>query len=70
MYCILSDIENVQLSQDDWVLGNIQQYGFYRVNYEDSNWRALIQQLKTNHKVCNNKIHHTWTNLLVYLLVQ
>ncbi|BFZ00939.1 hypothetical protein BsWGS_03978 [Bradybaena similaris] len=34
-----------------WVLANVQQYGYYRVNYEVSNWRALGQQLETNHLV-------------------
>ncbi|KAK6184957.1 hypothetical protein SNE40_007297 [Patella caerulea] len=36
---------------DGWIIGNVQQYGFYRVNYESSNWLALIKQLNTDHKV-------------------
>lgn len=36
---------------DGWIMGNIQQYGVYVVNYDVSNWEKLIQQLKTNHKV-------------------
>ncbi|KAJ8311347.1 hypothetical protein KUTeg_010702 [Tegillarca granosa] len=35
---------------DSWILGNVQQYGFYRVNYDNENWKALIQQLKNNHE--------------------
>ncbi|XP_041356302.1 aminopeptidase N-like [Gigantopelta aegis] len=34
-----------------WIIGNVMQYGFYRVNYDDQNWKALIRQLKTNHAV-------------------
>ncbi|XP_060071986.1 aminopeptidase N-like [Ylistrum balloti] len=41
------------MSDVDWVIGNIQQYGYYRINYDKANWRALIQQLKDNHQ----KIH-------------
>lgn len=35
----------------DWIIGNVQQYGFYRVNYDTDNWWALIKQLQTNHNV-------------------
>ncbi|XP_076457360.1 aminopeptidase Ey-like [Babylonia areolata] len=35
--------------EDGWLLGNIGCYGFYRVNYDESNWRALITQLNTDH---------------------
>ncbi|KAK3107389.1 hypothetical protein FSP39_013558 [Pinctada imbricata] len=36
---------------NDWILGNIQQNGYYRVNYETENWDKLITQLKTDHTV-------------------
>ncbi|XP_029650204.1 thyrotropin-releasing hormone-degrading ectoenzyme-like isoform X2 [Octopus sinensis] len=38
-------------SNRSWVMGNLKQFGFYRVNYDLSNWEALINQLKTNHTV-------------------
>ena len=36
---------------DDWFLANIQQNGFYRVNYDNENWARLSQQLVDNHLV-------------------
>ncbi|KAK7075138.1 hypothetical protein SK128_009536 [Halocaridina rubra] len=38
-------------SKDKWVVFNIQQTGFYRVNYDKQNWKLIIQQLKTDHRV-------------------
>ncbi|XP_076080852.1 aminopeptidase N-like isoform X2 [Mytilus galloprovincialis] len=35
-------------SMDSWYIGNVMQYGYYRVNYPESNWQKLIQQLKTD----------------------
>ncbi|XP_063230541.1 uncharacterized protein LOC134535398 [Bacillus rossius redtenbacheri] len=32
-------------SSEDWVLFNVQQTGFYRVNYDERNWRLLAAQL-------------------------
>ncbi|XP_064599402.1 aminopeptidase N-like [Liolophura sinensis] len=36
---------------NSWVIGNIQQYGYYRVNYDITNWNLLIGQLKHDHTV-------------------
>ncbi|XP_047471569.1 aminopeptidase N-like isoform X2 [Penaeus chinensis] len=36
---------------DQWVIFNLQQTGYYRVNYDDHNWGLLIQQLKEDHEV-------------------
>ena len=38
----------------NWVIGNCLQYGYYRVNYDDRNWNALIEQLKEDHEVSPN----------------
>ena len=34
---------------NDWVIFNVQQTGYYRVNYDDRNWNAIIDQLHQNH---------------------
>lgn len=33
---------------NSWLLGNINQTGYFRVNYDLQNWRLLIQQLHSN----------------------
>lgn len=33
------------LDENNWVLGNIDQIGYFRVNYDVKNWRLLIDQL-------------------------
>ena len=38
-------------NQGEWILGNVHQYGFYRVNYDPANWKALMNQLKQQHTV-------------------
>ncbi|XP_051547221.1 thyrotropin-releasing hormone-degrading ectoenzyme-like [Myxocyprinus asiaticus] len=37
-----------QMDGETWLLGNINQTGYFRVNYDLNNWRLLIQQLMTN----------------------
>ncbi|KAG8193545.1 hypothetical protein JTE90_003754, partial [Oedothorax gibbosus] len=34
-----------------WVVANVQEVGYYRVNYDHRNWRLLIQQLDTDHTI-------------------
>jgi aminopeptidase N len=35
----------------EWIIGNIQHAGFYRVNYDQENWKMLIKQLNEDHKL-------------------
>ncbi|KAG9508960.1 Aminopeptidase N [Fragariocoptes setiger] len=35
-------------SSDDWILVNVLQVGFYRVNYDVTNWRLILNQLLTD----------------------
>ncbi|RXG55136.1 Thyrotropin-releasing hormone-degrading ectoenzyme [Armadillidium vulgare] len=37
--------------QDKWVIFNLQQTGYYRVNYDQTTWMLLISQLHTDHEV-------------------
>ncbi|KAK3895772.1 hypothetical protein Pcinc_000525 [Petrolisthes cinctipes] len=38
-------------ASDKWVIFNLQQTGYYRVNYDENNWGLLVQQLETDHTV-------------------
>ncbi len=38
-------------SDSSWLLANVDARGFYRVNYDETNWGLLATQLKTNHKL-------------------
>jgi aminopeptidase N len=35
-------------SSNDWILFNINEFGFYRVNYDNHNWNLIITGLKQN----------------------
>ncbi|XP_068162940.1 thyrotropin-releasing hormone-degrading ectoenzyme-like [Antennarius striatus] len=40
-----------RMDDNTWLLGNINQTGYFRVNYDLHNWKLLIQQLHTDHRV-------------------
>uniref|UniRef100_A0A7N8XR51 Aminopeptidase n=1 Tax=Mastacembelus armatus TaxID=205130 RepID=A0A7N8XR51_9TELE len=40
-----------QMDENTWLLGNINQTGYFRVNYDLQNWKLLIQQLHTNPQI-------------------
>uniref|UniRef100_A0A671YHJ6 Aminopeptidase n=1 Tax=Sparus aurata TaxID=8175 RepID=A0A671YHJ6_SPAAU len=40
-----------QMDDKTWLLGNINQTGYFRVNYDLPNWKLLIQQLHRNHQI-------------------
>lgn len=42
-------------TSDEWIIFNIQQVGFYRVDYSRELWDAIIKEYKRNFKI----IHHT-----------
>ena len=47
--------EEMKMLGVDWVLANLDVVGYYRVNYDDSNWDKLLNALSTNHSV-----RHFW----------
>lgn len=49
------DLENIELHNDEWIIANIQQTGYYRVNYDTHNWRLIINYLMNKDNI--NKIH-------------
>ncbi|CAF3448231.1 unnamed protein product [Rotaria socialis] len=40
-------LSNVSLATD-WIVFNVDEFGFYRVNYDEFNWQLLINGLKTD----------------------
>ncbi|XP_040029002.2 thyrotropin-releasing hormone-degrading ectoenzyme [Gasterosteus aculeatus] len=40
-----------QMDDATWLLGNINQTGYFRVNYDLQNWKLLIQQLHNNPQI-------------------
>ena len=42
-----------------WLKGNIEVNGYYIVNYDNTTWREIIQQLKTNSTVSNYKVYQS-----------
>ncbi|XP_026285897.2 aminopeptidase N-like [Frankliniella occidentalis] len=39
-------LPGVTPAANDWIIGNVDQNGFYRVNYDEANWRALAAHLQ------------------------
>ncbi|XP_022834841.1 aminopeptidase N [Spodoptera litura] len=39
-------VNNITMRPEDWFIANVQQTGFYRVNYDLQNWKLLIKVLK------------------------
>jgi aminopeptidase N len=44
-----TDLTLSGLDADSWIIGNVEQMGFYRVNYDADNWNKIIKQLTDNH---------------------
>ena len=36
-------------SSDQWIIFNVDQVGYYRVNYDETNWLLLAKQLQEDH---------------------
>ena len=35
-------------SGNNWIIGNLKYLGYFLVNYDERNWNAIIDQLKTD----------------------
>ena len=42
----------IDITEGQWYILNLRQAGFYRVNYDEENWKLLTQSLYNNHMVC------------------
>ena len=53
-YCIFLHISVTVMnlpSNVKWLIGNIGQFGYYRMNYDQVTWKNIIQQLNADHQV-------------------
>ncbi|XP_061165768.1 aminopeptidase N-like isoform X2 [Saccostrea echinata] len=48
------EIITSNIQQSHWIIGNVMQYGYYRVTYSDENWNRLIQQMDEDHTVIHS----------------
>ena len=55
-------------SGTDWIKFNVGQYGFYRVNYPESEWAQFAQLLMKSHEV--NRIFQRKVTTMVFLIVR
>ena len=39
----------------NWFVFNIEEAGYYRVNYNSENWQLIINQLRTNNAIISSK---------------
>ena len=51
---MITDTMNVT-TDADWIIGNIRQRSYYRVNYDNQTWNNLMEQLNTNHTMIHIK---------------
>ncbi|XP_017772734.1 PREDICTED: aminopeptidase N-like [Nicrophorus vespilloides] len=55
----LRGIEKMSIEDEtkpsEWLLVNLNQSGYYRVNYDDANWALLTEQLNRNHTIFDPK---------------
>ncbi|CAL9697081.1 unnamed protein product [Knipowitschia caucasica] len=45
------NVADMKTTESEWLLANINVEGYYRVNYDQSNWDKLLHALNTNHQV-------------------
>lgn len=43
------------LDDEDWIIVNVDQLGFYRVHYDESNWKALINAIRNDSQIFSSR---------------
>ncbi|XP_029160312.1 aminopeptidase N-like isoform X2 [Nylanderia fulva] len=43
-----SELKILHLNENEWIIANIQQSGYYRVNYDPENWRKIAHYLNSD----------------------
>jgi len=51
---LTSRTSNVSVASNNWVFGNRQHKGFYRVNYDLANWQEISKNLNNNSTILRN----------------
>lgn len=42
------------LTNDGFILANLEAAGFYRINYDAQSWTNIVQQINSNKNVCSS----------------
>ena len=43
------EVKNLSIPEDEWIIVNLQETGYYRVTYDEKNWNLLVNQLLADH---------------------
>ena len=51
--------KRIRSDENSWIIGNVQATGYYRVNYDERNWKLITDQLRSNHRAIHviNRAH-------------
>ena len=51
--------QDVSVTEESWIIANIQGTGYFRVNYDERNWKLLADQLFNDHRAIHvlNRAH-------------
>lgn len=60
-----------EIDPDDWIIVNKKQSGYYRVNYDEANWRKIAKYLRSENfskidVLCRAQIINDITELVIY----
>ena len=52
--CLFADAE-ILVPENEFVVGNYEAFGYYRVNYDEKNWKRIVSQLNDDFEVSAKK---------------